>query len=178
MIWDSTYWKDDLAKTAETLKRRSTQTRWVERSFVNLEKDVFIAFYSIRKLIEAKKLTDETVNITFKLQTYLPTGKNVTLINWHKIDELYNMEKKSSEQRKLGFICDQIIHSYIFIPTFDSDNTLHSILFSSDHQRSNKLFQMRVNELVDCISQVANDDITDSIHAFNKDTGDYDVELH
>ncbi len=33
--------------------------RWTERSTVNVEKDVFLGFYIIRKLMEAHKLSVE-----------------------------------------------------------------------------------------------------------------------
>ena len=58
MIWESAYWKEELLRQAEDLKKRSTQTKWSERSLARLEKTIMIGFYSIRKLIEAKKVSD------------------------------------------------------------------------------------------------------------------------
>lgn len=48
MIHESSYWKDDLLKLASRLERRLIQTRWDEKNFYTVEKEIFIGFYSIR----------------------------------------------------------------------------------------------------------------------------------
>jgi hypothetical protein len=56
MIYESHYWKDELQAIAKKLRRRRAQRRWSESSFANLEKEVMVGFYSVRKLYEASKL--------------------------------------------------------------------------------------------------------------------------
>lgn len=55
MIHDSHYWKDDLLKLSRKLESRLLQTRWGDRNLYIIEKEIFIGFYSVRKLIESKK---------------------------------------------------------------------------------------------------------------------------
>ena len=52
MMWESQPWKDDLLKTAKRLEARTKQKRWPPRSEANIEKEIFYAFYAIRKLID------------------------------------------------------------------------------------------------------------------------------
>ncbi len=51
MIHESSYWKNDLLKRANRLALRLIQTRWGEKNFYTIEKEIFICFYSIRELI-------------------------------------------------------------------------------------------------------------------------------
>ncbi len=124
MIWESGDWKDDLLKTALKLSRRIHQKRWSERSFFLFEKEIFFAFYSIRKLIEAQKLSDYVVEAKIPLQSFKTRGLPVTRLNRDRLDEFYNLQDTSSESIKLKDICNQFIHSYIFVPSFGELNEL------------------------------------------------------
>ena len=59
MIAESYYWKRELLRVAARLRRRLTQRRWPEASFSVVEMDLMVGFYAIRKLAEAKKISDE-----------------------------------------------------------------------------------------------------------------------
>ncbi|OQK43193.1 hypothetical protein XM74_c11567 [Vibrio vulnificus] len=62
MINVSKFWKDDLLKLAEKLTLRLVQKRWGEKNIYTLEKDIFLGFYSVRKLIESRKISDSVKN--------------------------------------------------------------------------------------------------------------------
>lgn len=73
MIWESSFWKDDLVKVAGKLVKRTIQKRWPERSLASLEKDVFVSFYAIRKLIESKKISDGLLSLKIPVIGYPST---------------------------------------------------------------------------------------------------------
>jgi hypothetical protein len=164
MIWASGYWKEDIEKIAERMRKRSVQTRWTERSFVNLEKDIFIVFYSLRKLLEASKISDSVADMKLSIFSYHSIGKGVTKINWHRVDEHFDLKKEKPEHSDLRFICNQIVHSYIFMPQMAETNTLAGILFCSDFKRNSELYRLEISEIIRCLELVAADDIS-SIHA-------------
>jgi hypothetical protein len=58
MIYKSSFWKDDLVKQARFLGSKTNQKRWAESSSARLEQAVMLGFYSIRKLNEARKISD------------------------------------------------------------------------------------------------------------------------
>jgi hypothetical protein len=61
MIWESWYWKKPLLDMAKRLRSLKAAGYLTEKQMVQIERDIFIGFYSIRKLIEAKtKITDKT----------------------------------------------------------------------------------------------------------------------
>jgi hypothetical protein len=175
MIHESRYWKDDLLKQADALRGRKRQRRWPEVSFARLEQTIMLSFYSIRKLIEASKLSDSTVTQQIPLITYPWTGKTVTRINWHKIHQLYALGSPSNESRDLLFLCHQIVHSYVFMPVFDDSGSLDGIMFTSDRQRNQRLYSMTLDAIIELFERVGNDYPNEMRMVFTPDTQDYNV---
>jgi len=52
MIWESYYWKTPLLRMARRLRALKTAGELSEKQLVQIERDIFIGFYSIRKLFE------------------------------------------------------------------------------------------------------------------------------
>jgi hypothetical protein len=175
MIWESGDWKEYLLKTALKLSERIRQKRWTERSFFLLERDIFFAFYSIRKLIEAKKLSDYVVETKISLQAFKSMRIPVTRFNRDRIDELYDLQNPSSESIKLKDICNQFIHSYIFVPCFGELNELDGIIFCSDHTRKHRVFKLAIADLIDALKMVGSDYPFSGLYVFDEKLGDYHV---
>ena len=59
MISESWYWKKPLLDMAKRLRKMRSVRKLTQRQLVQIERDIFIGFYSVRKLIETRtKLTD------------------------------------------------------------------------------------------------------------------------
>ena len=56
MIFESSYWKDELLRAASFLREKQSQKQWRGESYAKVEQKVMISFYSIRKLMDARKL--------------------------------------------------------------------------------------------------------------------------
>jgi len=136
-----------------------------------------IAFYSIRKLIEAKKVASKTEKLQIALTRYPWKGKLVTLHNWHRLDELYEFDQPVDEQRELTWICNQIIHSYVFSIAFsDKDkDKLDGIMFSSDYERNRNLYYIGIDTVIKVLEYIGKDYPHKEYTDLNPDTGDYDV---
>ena len=175
MIWDSAYWKEELFRNANRLKRRQTQRKWVERSHAGLEKDVMISFYSIRKLIEAHKISDELRDRPVPLRGYPWSGRDVTYMNWDMIDRNYDLESPVSLQQSLAWIANKLVHSFVFMAMCNEGGGLVSILFNSDHTRKKYLYEIRIDQLIVLFEEVGTNDPASISAVFNDKTGDYDV---
>lgn len=173
MIWESSYWKDDLLKTATKLERKKNQKRWTERTFVNFEKEIFISFYSIRKLIEAHKISGDLINTTINAKSYPSKGKAVTLINWHRIDELYDFSTAQEEKLPLKFVCNQLIHSYVFVPEFNENSQLAGILFTSDKYRNQKIFSVSIDDVIEILKKVGSNYPNCALSIYDNNKKDY-----
>ncbi len=161
MIWESWPWKKDLLATAARLRAFMTTVSLSDEDMGQIERDIFIGFYSVRKLCETvTKLTDATKLMQVQLSWY-PNLRSVNWRNNHRIDELYNLETINHESRELGFIWGQIIHSFIFVPFMEDQGGLCEILFTSDAKKNKKLYSMKIEAVVAVFERVGNDDVTE-----------------
>lgn len=53
MIWESWYWKQPLLEMADRLEHLKTASALSDEELAQVERDIFIGFYSVRKLLEA-----------------------------------------------------------------------------------------------------------------------------
>lgn len=174
MIWESVDWKEPLLRVSKQLTKWEKKKDLSDKDFVDIEKTILIAFYSIRKLVDARKLSNATQEMKINISSY-PNVKNVTLMNWHKIDELYDLKKENREKRNVAFIYSQFIHSYVFVIGENDSGGLDGIFFSSDSQRNKKLYKICVDELMRIINTVGNDYPLGSERRFNEEKQDFDV---
>jgi hypothetical protein len=173
MIDDSSDWKSDLLRQSEVLQKRMTQRRWPATSLARCEQTIMLGFYSIRRLIESKKITDAAVKRPIPVYAYAPTGQKSHLMNRHKIDRLYALDKPTRQNVTLQYLCNQVIHSYIFLLLFDEDGKLAGVFVVSDFHRFKKLFQISLQTIVDIFNRIGNDDIARMRLVFDPLKGDY-----
>jgi hypothetical protein len=179
MIHKSGYWKKQLLEIAERLRSLKTvdPEELVEDDdwFSQIEIDIFIGFYSVRKLCDAVMLvTDATKSRTFSIAWH-PNLEPVTLINHHRVDELYDFDTRRQETRDVQFICGRIIHSFVFMP-YAEEQGLAGILFASDTDKHKKLYAMKIDDVITLFERVGNDDPTD-IHWHRTPTGEEITEV-
>jgi len=71
MIWESWYWKQPLLEVAERLESFRASNDLSEDQIAQVERGIFIGFYSVRKLFEAStKITDRTRGLSLFLQKH------------------------------------------------------------------------------------------------------------
>jgi len=157
MIWDSSPWKRDLARLAESLRHRKSQRRWSERSLARVEQEIFLSAYIVRKLLDSNKLSDEVASSSLRGRAYKHCGGTVDIINWHKIDELYDLS--SGEEINLGLrdFCNQIIHSFVFMLL--TTNGLEGFYVASDRDKSSRLLYFDIDVVINTLVEVSVDDI-------------------
>ena len=176
MIYESKFWKDDLLKQAEFLQTRITQKYWTENSLAYLEQILMLGFYSIRKLIEARKLSDIVANQKITVRTYKNNGKPVTRLNWTSIDKLYELCNAKSVAKDLIFFCHQFVHSYIFLASFGENNDWDGVFINSDRERNQALYFIEIYKIVDLFEQTRNDYLTSIQYTENIETLDYNIQ--
>ena len=177
MIWESHPSKVDLYKRSQWLKAKKTQRRWPESACVRVEQCVMIGCYCVRKLIEAGKLTDSVVKQKVPVVSYKARGKPVHSMNWHHVDKLYNIESGAKGTKALTFVCNQLIHSFVYINGFGDGGGLEFVMFCSDFERNTNLFQVSIDDLAKAFLAVANDDVVDAHIVWNGKKRDYDRTL-
>ena len=136
-----------------------------------------MGFYSIRKLIEAHKVSDDIRDRSIPLVGYPWMGSPVTFMNWDKVDEKYDLENPERFKKQVIWIANQLIHSFVFLPCFDEDSRLDSILFNSDRTRRQHVYSMSMNQIVSLFEEIAANDPASMDSHFNEKIGDYKVRV-
>jgi hypothetical protein len=164
MIWDSQPWKTEVARFAALLRKRKRQKRWHKTANAKVEQGVFYLAYAVRKLIEAKKISDEVEARRVNVDEHAPLGEAVDFMNWHKLDKLYDLaSSKPSDLSVLDF-CNQVIHSFVFsILWHEEAGGIEGFFISSDRQRAKGLFHVSLDEVLELTDAIVADDIVHSV---------------
>lgn len=167
MIWDSRVWKQELGKELKNFKRFLHEMALVDTEYfaLGLEKFYFICAYIIRKLIEANKLSDELTVKKYPCSKYLRTNYEQQLdwVNHHHFESFYNLLKEQSCSLNLRQICNLLIHSFVFSPTFKED--MESMIFTgifinTDVTRDKCIYHINYKTFFSLIQNVMNDEIS------------------
>ena len=171
MIWESWYWKKPLLETAEWLRALKTAGVLSDEQLAQIERDILIGFYSVRKLLDTPtKITDATKSMKVKLVCH-PNRKNVNWRNNHKIDELYDLAVSGIETRDIWFICGRIIHSFILAPCFNEQG-LAGIMITSGIDKQSKLYSISIADVIKIYECVGNDEPTEIHWHKDMETGE------
>lgn len=169
MIWESTPWKEGLLSDAEKFASLHVAE---EEAAVEFEKAIFVAAIAIRKLMEAKKLTDRVASLNLKC-TRVPLhkgGRVPDLGNWHRVDEFYDYTGASDGTISLREFANQLIHSYIFGPiTADSGGKLVGFFVASDNGRKHQLYEFAIEEVIDALRLIGKDEVVYSVQTRSPD---------
>ncbi len=178
MIHQSYFWKQDLLKQAQFLRRKVSQKRWPEAAYVRLEQAVMLGCYAVRKLAQSDKLTDGTSKSQMAVTAFpLAAGQEVTRVNRHRVEELYDLDKPRGEKRSIMWVCNQVIHSYVMIWLFDSAGGLHGFFVSSDLKKNSAVYQVPVSEIIEMFERVGNDKVKAKSSAYDPKKRDFDVSI-
>jgi hypothetical protein len=169
MIRESSYWKEPLLDAATWLRRVRFRENTSEKTLVRIEKEIFLGFYSVRKLLETIKVSDATK----KQQYELTWHQNIKLVDWlnnHKINELYDLQASSQESRNIGFICNLFIHSYVFV--IAGEDKLDGIYVASDRTKNKKLYFISIETILAILRLVGRDYPVHAVYEREPETGE------
>lgn len=147
MIYESSYWKDDLLKLARTLEQRLIQTRWGDKNLFIVEKELFIGFYAIRKLIESNKISDSISRRRHQLKEFPYCGNPDSLVI-HMRDQEYDLGNGKAVHLTTVDLCNQFIHSHHFVPFLPDGKHLIGFFFCSDRKRTSGIYLITIFDIV------------------------------
>lgn len=177
MIWESRFWKADLLKYAEQLRRARTGAGpFSDATYVAVERAVLIGAFVVRRLADSHKLSDATVAMQLRTRRFPSTGYGATLINNHKVERLFDLTRSTRSPQPLLFLCNQAIHSYVLMPYADrGGKKVVGLYIASDRQRNRAMFAVPLVEFERAFRKVGNDYPAYSYSEFDEEVGDYRV---
>ena len=175
---ESSYWKEFLAETASDLQHVTRPKRLTQRRCEIVERNIVISFFLLRRLIELRLVSKKTRDFRLEVFAWPSTGKLPTLLNNHRIEELYNFSKEHVQTKKPMYICNQIIHSYSALMLVDETRNWDSMLTVSEYARKDCIWRIPVAVMIDLLRTASTDYPYEVEFTRNEKTGDYDVETN
>lgn len=161
MIWESAPWKDGLLKDAEILERWARKASRPNRQGMIFEKKIFLAAYSIRKLIESEKICTTLQRKSLRVESFGRTNSYLTPRNWDNIDTHYEIENPMSQKLTVNALINQIIHSHIFLLNSDESGVITGFFVSSS-QQNNVLRRVELSRFLALMREIGSDHPTHS----------------
>lgn len=160
MIQDSIPWRMELLATAERLEKRKSQRRWTDRTGFLVERDVMVGAYSVRRMKESFKVSDNLASRTWPVRIHEPCGPVPDVHNNHKLWDLYDLGKGRGAELSLTNVCNQVIHSWIWgFAAGENGVGLDGVFVSSDRKRRKCLYFLSIDMLVDLFRSVGEEEI-------------------
>lgn len=176
MIHESRYWKIPLLRGATFLERLVVTDENAESSLARAEREVFVGFYAIRKLLSTFKLSAATKVLTSEVTWFSPRAEQpVDYFHRSDVDVLFDLEKPTRETRDLGFLCNQVIHSYVFVNSTTEEGTIDGFFVSSDTMRRRRLYFFGLPAVLHAFRTVGRDYPTSAHYMFNERTREWEV---
>ena len=155
MIEQHSYWRRDLVTFASALEKRYRQKRWSNPSRYKIEKEVFLSFYIIRKLIENKLLKPSVVTSRHTVTWYpiiigaTPSTDPKTFVSTYILYHGW-LEKWTPRE-----ISNQFIHSFIFSPFRIPRGDMLGIFFASNRESETGLYYIKLITVIEIILSAA-----------------------
>ena len=158
MIYESSDWKQPLIRAARWLEKARVLEGSESHILARIEREVFIGFYAVRKLLETLNVSDSTRTLAWKLTCYRPkAGTTVDHLNRGDIFKNYELGAKLSETRDIGFVCNQVIHSFVFELALGESDGLDGVFLTSDQNRAKRLYYIPMSLIIDVFLTVGLD---------------------
>jgi hypothetical protein len=157
MVNESKYLKEEILCWAQDLDAKRSQRNWNTRTNARIERFVFLGFYTVRKLIESRKLSSRVSKQTVAVSSF-PRGMiaagaiNAPLLRVH-----YDLSRCEQRDLALRTLCDQIVHSYVFSIAVTTGTGLRGFYFASDYAKDKTLYFLSVDVAVALLRDVASD---------------------
>lgn len=170
---ESHYWKEDLLAHAKRLRPVKKPKRWTERGVVTFEKELMISFFMVRALLERGKLSAKVQSHGVRVTKYSWNGKQITILNFADVDDLYHFDQGYEATVSIGFISNQFVHARAIYASRDETKNWSHVLLCSDFERKNAIYHVPVPEIQRIFHLVAEDDITWMQLVYDPKIGDY-----
>ena len=174
MITNSVPWKVELLKIASRLERRKFQRRWIEQTGFLVERDVMVSAYAVRKLLEARKVSDSLASQQMEVRQHLLIGDMPDVYNRHFIWENYDLDNGRNQAISIRELCNQIIHSWNWVISATEDSKFDGIYVSSDKGRRKFIYFINIDVLIRLLRAIGSEDVS-SIEMRRDKTGEMHI---
>ncbi|GAA1029778.1 hypothetical protein GCM10009565_62350 [Amycolatopsis albidoflavus] len=125
-----------------------------------VERDIMVSAYALRKLKESRKLSDAMDVKRVTVLRHELTGRVPDVWDRHQIWESYNLEGGTEVVIGLSELCNQIVHSWVWVLSADELTGLFDGVFvSSDRERKKYLYFIPLGVLISLFRDAGEEDV-------------------
>jgi hypothetical protein len=145
---------------ADRLEARTVQKRWTERTSYLVERDLLVGAFSVRKLIDSHKVSQQTTRRKFKVLSARLTGEPADPWTAYQYWENYDIANQRNAQLPLRDLTNPLIHSLVLglSATPVPPHQLDGFIVASDYTVGTRIFFFPVDSVVEAFRSVADDD--------------------
>lgn len=138
---------------------------WGDYWQCRFEDTLFRVGLGVRKLIEAAKISIEVQGCPMALSFAPLRGNRVPdTMNYHRVEDFYDVQNASSTQLPIIAVCHAIVHSYVLVPRFTYSGVdglrLYDFFLASDTGRRRGVYLIQWHDLIEnLVYPVTRDDI-------------------
>lgn len=159
MFYESGYPKNELKSISIELEKYSRRFLLYNNWIYNLEKNCFIWFYFVRKLLESKfKVTDRIRHLKVNVKTYKFIWRRRHFPPFWDIDE-YDYENPEDEILTIRDLTHQFVHSQLFF-WWKEWKWLKHIFVASDRMLYEKIYKIDINDIIEVFKVFSEDYVT------------------
>ena len=180
MIYESFVWKRELKKELNNFRKLvakidlSGEPGIPDEINLKVEKFFFVSAFIIRKLNEAKKLSDELNEMKIPVVQFRRINKDhkIHFMNSHNLERFYKLEDGSNSSMGLAVLCNTLIHSFVFKVVVsnpeetDQKETVIGVLVNSDYSKDKAVYHIELEEFFSIIEETIGDHIVYSRHNY------------
>lgn len=183
MINNSYVWKKDLKKELNNFRKLvakmdlSREPGIPDIIYLKVEKFFFVSAFIIRKLKEAKKLSDELNEMKVSVAQFERINKDRKLhfMNNHDLEKFYDLANGRVSSLSLGVLCNTLIHSFVFRVAVsspeetDGKETVSGIFVNSDYNKDKALYFIQLEDFFNIVEETISDNVVSS--SYNIESG-------
>jgi hypothetical protein len=146
MIHESSPWKTALVRDAELIERWAAKPYSARRSFL-IERKVFLAAYSLRKLGDDVKISNATLTQSIGVRVSPPLKEGFSNLR-HWVERYFDLENSVRRQLTWRQVLNMVIHSAVFAELVDDDECVTGFMVTSDKEIKRGLVHVQLSDFV------------------------------
>ncbi|MCG6150373.1 hypothetical protein LFX15_18910 [Leptospira levettii] len=151
MISNSWEWKKLLYKNYQTIAKYINNIDSNSTNYSKFEIALFTSAFIIRKLSESNKFPPAILNKEINiLEIKKKNDIHIDFINDHRFTKLYE-EKLNKKIINLGYLINQLIHSFSFYLILNRKGQLNYIFINSDFSKKKSAYLIKLSVLLELI---------------------------
>ena len=155
MIHEGAPWKAALLRDAELLTRWAVKP-WTERRAFLIERKLFLAAYSLRKLADDHKLSTATLATQARVKLAPPLKPRFSgMMHW--LDRYFDLDNPMARVVPWRRVVNMMIHSVTFAEVVDHEDRCVGFMVTSDQELRRGLVKVELADFLGLMRAAADD---------------------